>query len=59
MRILLNRCDGYSPPRKLRKVHPWGRFRVALRLELGKVRDGCLSAEAGPRDFRDITIWGR
>jgi hypothetical protein len=52
MRILLNRCDGSSPPRKLRKVDPWGRFPVALGLALGTARDGCLSAEPGPRDFR-------
>src|SRR6266508_5775468 len=34
MTILLHRCDGPSPPRKLRGVRPWPRFRDALELAL-------------------------
>src|SRR6266540_3100061 len=35
MTILLHRCDGPSPLRKLRSVRPWGRCRDAPELALG------------------------
>src|SRR6266542_2840330 len=58
MTILLHRCDGPSPPRKVRSVRPWAHCRdMHWNSRSGRARDGCLIAEAGPTGCRLTAIW--